>query len=1015
MKILLTFILLSSFLFAKLNLTKEEKEFIKNNPIIKIGLTNDKPFTFKEDNEIKGLTKDILEEISIQTNLKFDIVQKQWKENFKDFKEQKISIISDFFYKKERENFSLYSTSYIKLPLVIFSNKPYSNFKSFKDFKHIKVGVIKESQVIQSLKNYENIDIVVFDDQNDQISALSFGKIDFALQTLHTANVYIRKNFFTNIYPIKNYDNSKYYEGLYFGINKQKPILQSIINKSLNNINLNSIKEKWFNLKTYKPKITLNNQEKEFLKKHPIIKLGTEKSWEPYVIKEKNGNVSGYDIDILNKINELTGANFQLELGNWLEMQKKAKERKIDGLSTGAIHNERKEYLNFSDTYISLQKMVIVKHRNPLKIQSIKDLEGKTIVIHKGNLVDEKIARSFQKSKIIKVDTVEQMLKEVIYGKADATFGNGATEYITSKLGLPYLDFAFPLNHRLELSFGIRKDWPEAISIINKALNHIPEYEKLRLKEKWFVLSEYEKKYKYKKNNLLLSVDEKLYLKDNPSINFCINTDWYPFEYINKRNQHDGLISELFDKLTSNIDIKTKLIKTKSWQESLEFIKDKKCDLLTAAQRTPHRENFLNFTTPYINSPIVIATKSNVNFIDDFLKVSNKSFSIVKGNALSELLKKKYPNINIVEVANINIGLKKVIKSEVFGFIDTVPTILDSIKENGYLGIHINGKLDLNLELSIATRKDIPIINSIFQKAIEDLNEKDKKFIYDKWINISNIKEADYTIYWQILTGLILLIFIILIWNRQLNKKTNEAIKKYKEQESLIFYYSKQKSMGELIGNISHQWRHPLSELSGNLMHLEIKQKLGKDISSNEINEHIQNSKKIITFMSDTIETFYNFYKDRQEKTKFNISDAIDETLLILNTSFSIENICVTKEMKEKIYINGNPNEFKQVLLSILVNSKSIFKLRKIENPRIIIQVKKINKNKCIIIITDNGGGIEEKLIPHIFDLKFSTKNGNGVGLYLSKKIIEEKFNGKIDYKNSIDGAKFIIHLYLIP
>ena len=699
MKTLFTFLFFTSFLFANLDLSKEEKDFIQNNPTVIIGLTNDKPFTFKENDEIGGLTKDILNEISKLTNLQFDIKQSSWIKNFEDFKNNKIDIISDLFYKKERAAFTLYSKPYVVLPLIIFANKEYPGFRSFNDFESVKVGVIKDSSVIKSLQNSPNIQIVEFNSQNEQISALSFGNIDFALQTLQTANVYIRKNFYTNIYPINNYDAEKYYEQLHFGITKKKPLLHSIINKALNNIDLDQIERKWFELKINKDKIALSKKEKEFLKNHPIITLGTEKSWEPYVIKSSDGTIRGYDVDILKKINQLTGANFQLKLGNWSQMQELAKSKKIDGLSTGAIHDERKTYLNFSDVYISLQKMLIVKHRNPLNIQSKEDLEGKTIVIHKGNLVDEKIAKEFPKSNIIKTDTVEQMLKEVIYGKADATFGNGATEYLANKLGLPYLDFAFALEHRLELAFGVRKDWPEAISIINKALASIPEYEKLRIKEKWFVLSEYEKKYKPKENKVILSVDEKIYIQKNPSVKLCIDPHWYPFEFLNKEGKHDGLIAELLARISSNIGLSTELVKTDTWSESLQYLQNKKCEIVASAQKTNQREKYLNFTSAYVSTPLVLVTKSSVNFIDDFQKVSNKSFAIVKGYASIDLLREKYKNISIIEVDSIDTGLQYILNEKVFGFIDTVPTTLHAIKQNGYTNLSINGKVDINWNL----------------------------------------------------------------------------------------------------------------------------------------------------------------------------------------------------------------------------------------------------------------------------------------------------------------------------
>ena len=272
----------------------------------------------------------------------------------------------------------------------------------------------------------------------------------------------------------------------------------------------------FFSLLNAKPvqKVHLTPEEQKFIKSHPKIVLGTSSNWEPYVIQNSDGSISGYDHDILSMINKVTGANFVQVTGAWSDMQKMAKSRKIDGLSTLIYTKEREKFLNFSDIYISLKKMVMVKQRNPLNIQLPLDLSGKTIVITKGNVADEIASKKFVNAKIIYAKNPKEMLQEVIYGKADATFGNGATEYMLSKLGLPYMENAFVLDDSLDLRFALRKDWKEAISILNKGLKSISLYERTKLKQKWF----------FTDNKLIAKVklqkEEFLYLNNKKTINW---------------------------------------------------------------------------------------------------------------------------------------------------------------------------------------------------------------------------------------------------------------------------------------------------------------------------------------------------------------------------------------------------------------------------------------------------------------------------------------------------------------
>ncbi|MEA2027495.1 MAG: ABC transporter substrate-binding protein, partial [Campylobacterota bacterium] len=282
--------------------------------------------------------------------------------------------------------------------------------------------------------------------------------------------------------------------------------------------------------------LRLTKKEREFIVKHPKIILGTGDSWEPYSIKRPDGKIVGFDQDILNLVNKKTGANFVLQHGDWTTMQELARKRQIDGLATLTMTKERKEFLNFSDKYTFLLKNVYVKQGNPKNIRSLRDLEGKTISVHKGNIADEKFAKSVKNAKIIYSSTQLDMLKEVIYGEADATSGNGATEYMMAKLGLPYMKNAFALDYLQSLHFAIRDDWPEAITIFNKGLRSISQEQRIALHSKWFAQVNH-----FIRNQLKLSNKEQNYLNSKEYITMCVDPDWEPYEYIDSQGKHRGL------------------------------------------------------------------------------------------------------------------------------------------------------------------------------------------------------------------------------------------------------------------------------------------------------------------------------------------------------------------------------------------------------------------------------------------------------------------------------------------
>lgn len=135
----------------------------------------------------------------------------------------------------------------------------------------------------------------------------------------------------------------------------------------------------------YSSQVNLTQQEKEFIKNHPTITLGGGESFEPFLIQNNDGSISGYDVDIANLIKEKTGLAIKFKLGKWNKIQELAKQRKFDGISTAIMTPERKKYYIASKGYYSYVPLIIVNKGNPKKLYSIKDLKGKKVAIQKGN------------------------------------------------------------------------------------------------------------------------------------------------------------------------------------------------------------------------------------------------------------------------------------------------------------------------------------------------------------------------------------------------------------------------------------------------------------------------------------------------------------------------------------------------------------------------------------------------------------------------------------------------------
>lgn len=244
-----------------------------------------------------------------------------------------------------------------------------------------------------------------------------------------------------------------------------------------------------------------------------------------------------------------------------------------------------------------------------------------------------------------------------------------------------------------------------------------------------------------------------------------------------------------------------------------------------------------------------------------------------------------------------------------------------------------------------------------------------------------------------------------------LDKKVRTETLKNAKKDRLLQNQSKLAELGDMIGNIAHQWRHPLTRLSLTLQNLKAFQAKGK-LGDSLLSESLDNSLHQIEFMSNTIDNFKDFYKKDTNKKDFLIIEAIDSILKIIGPTLEHNNIEIVIVDKNNLSIFGNKNEFSQVLMNLIVNAKDAFEDKNITSPRIEINIQKIEK-RIKIEILDNAGGIEKNIILNIFDPYFTTKDskGTGIGLYLSKAIIEDKMKGKLIVENKDNGAAFTIYL----
>ncbi|TLP35809.1 PAS domain-containing sensor histidine kinase [Arcobacter arenosus] len=247
--------------------------------------------------------------------------------------------------------------------------------------------------------------------------------------------------------------------------------------------------------------------------------------------------------------------------------------------------------------------------------------------------------------------------------------------------------------------------------------------------------------------------------------------------------------------------------------------------------------------------------------------------------------------------------------------------------------------------------------------------------------------------------------------NQTLEHRVNEEIAKNKEKQKMLFWQSRMASLGQMLANIAHQWRQPLTELSLTMFNIK---RTAKKCDLEKLDLYYKESLGIIENMSQTIDDFSNFFNPNKPKEKFFLTNAINDSLLITKKLVQKENLNIQTDF-EDIEVFGVLNELSQVIINLIQNSSEAFKVNEIKDKKITIVIKR-EENYAVLQFEDNAGGASENLLDKIFEPYFTTKhqsNGTGLGLFMSKMIIEKSLDGTIRVENIDNGLKFTIKIPL--
>ena len=711
-----------------------------------------------------------MELLAQKLGIKLEFVTDKWSVLLKKFANKELDIMHVMSASDEaRHKYTLFTKPYLSMKLSIITQKG-SNIKSLNDLKNKRLAMVKGWTTTKFVKkNHPSIKIIEKNYSQETLNAVAFGEADAAIEDFFISNYFINKNFLSNIQIASNINIPTYNQDLHIGVRNDWPLLHGIFEKVLKSISeeeLMKLNQKWMMIFGHeaKPSILLTKEEADFINKHPVIKVGGETDWPPYDYVE-NGEYKGLANEYLKIISKNTGLKFDIKTGyTWEQLLNMVQNKQLDMLPILYYSDSRTEYLNYTKKYLTIRHYLYTADDDTKNYSSLNDLNGKTIAVPKGFAQIEILKKEYPKIKILEAENSLDAIDKVVTKKADAFIENTAlVDYLLKRHNIKGIKSVFATELGVnELYMGIRKDWPILRDIIQKGLNSIT-YEQV---DKTLPGSKQRDGFQNK-----LTRKEKKYLKNKKEITMCVDPDWMPYDKI-ENGKYIGIGSDYIKLFEKKLNVKFKLIPTKNWNESKQKARDRICEVLPLSSDSEKRREFMNVTTPYINEPLVIATKLKINFITDFSDLKGKKIGIVRGYSLVKRFRDKFPYLEIVETNNINDGLKKVANGELFGQVDAISSINYYIQEFFWGELKVSGKFNEFYKLGMASNKDDLILHNILEKTVSNISNDEHQSIYRKWYTQKEIVETiDYTLVWYILITVFVIIVIILYWNYKLNKQ----------------------------------------------------------------------------------------------------------------------------------------------------------------------------------------------------------------------------------------------------
>lgn len=519
----------------------------------------------------------------------------------------------------------------------------------------------------------------------------------------------------------------------------------------------------------------LTPEENAWLETHRHVTFQVVDNFAPYTFVNAEGKVEGVIADLVRAIADESGLEIEMIPTGFNEIAKAQKPPGLHGYINFDDHFSvaPNAFLGIASPLTPMQALFTLKP-DQFTAKTLQEIKNKRILLYEGiDPVDFGFPKT--ENQYIPVHEPEQAFALLLNGQADGYFDNFAyiqwhlrKQFITGLTPL-YLTTRFP-----GLLFAVFKDYPELYSILKKAYSRVSPIVPALL-QRWQIDQGGNAK-------VILSNEERSWLMQHPVIRYAVNPDWAPIEYINSQGHPLGMTSEYLERLGETLGVRFEAVPVATWAEALQKLDNRQIDLLPAIVQTATHQQHFRFTASYLNFPVAIFASIDAPFFGNLEALAGKRVAVVGDYAIREWLQQDHPDIHLMPVATTDAALHAVVERRVDAFVDNLVTTSHAIGRDGFMQIRMAGNTPYEIALSMAVRQDGPILVSILDKALPAILKNDRNNIYNHWVQALPPVIVDYNLLWQVLAFVIVLLAVILYWNRKLTQE----IRKRRHAEQVL-------------------------------------------------------------------------------------------------------------------------------------------------------------------------------------------------------------------------------------